>query len=242
MKYLISTFLLFSFHSNAFSAQVNDFTATYALYHNDIYVGQSIRRLSTNNKLQTFTSTAKTEGIASWFFNITITETSKLRFENNQLNFVSYHYNEKNNDKNKSHHIRLENPGKFYNSYTKKHYPVTDNLHDTLGFTVAIMSELQAGKREIKYTIAEKKKVRKYTLKLIKQEALPTKTGTINTLKMEHFDAKTNRRFTLWCAKDFNFLPIKIQKINHKGDENLLTLTHLNQKPVHLSLNDESID
>ena len=151
-------------------------------------------------------------------------------------------YHEKNNDKNESHHIQLDAPGKFYNSHTKKRYPVTDNLHDILGFTIAVMHDLQAGKREIKYTIAEKKKVRKYTLKLLKHEILPTQTGSINTLKMEHYDAKTNNRFTLWCAEDFEFLPVKILKINHKGNENLLKLTRLNQKAVHLSSKDEEID
>ena len=243
MRYLIAITFYFLLHSLTIAAPLKDFTAIYNLYHNKMYVGQSTRNLATKNKLLTFTSVAKTGGIAAWFFNITIRETSQIRFENNRLNFVSYHYDEKKNDKNKSYQIRLDTSGKLYNSYTKKHYPVVKNLHDILGFTAAIMLELQAGKREIKYTIAEKKKLKTYTLKFIKNENLATKKGSISTLKMEHYDPQTNRRFTFWCAEDMDFLPIRILNINEKGDENLLNLTHINQQAIFLPLpldNEES--
>ena len=242
MQYLMTITFYFLLQSIVFSAPIKDFTATYDLYHNGLYVGQSTRNLTTKNDLLTFTSVAETAGIAAWFFNITITETSQLRFDKNRLNFISYHYNEKNNDKNKGYQLVIDKTHKLYNSYTKEHYPVAKNLHDTLGFTVAIMHELQTGNREIKYTIAEKKKLKTYTLKLIKQENLTTNNGEISTLKMEHYDPKTNRRFTFWCAEKLGFLPIRILNISKKGDENLLNLTHLNQKAIKLHLENEEDD
>ena len=237
MRYLILLSLYFLLQSVALSAPIKDFTANYNLYHNEMYVGQSTRNLTTQNKLLTFTSVAKTAGIAAWFVNMTITETSKLRFKNNRLHFISYHYNEDKNGKNKSYQLHLDSPHKLYNSYTKKHYPAVDNMHDILGFTVAIMHELQTGNREIKYTIAEKKKLKTYTLKLLTQENLTTDKGTISTLKMEHYDPDTKRRFTFWCAENMGFLPVRILNINEKGDENLINLTHFNQKAINLHLN-----
>ena len=56
---------------------------------------------------------------------------------------------------------------------------------------------------------------------------------------MEHYDPQTKERFTLWCAGNMGFLPIKIQSTNKKGDENLLNLTHFNQNPINLNLNNE---
>ncbi|MDH5368588.1 MAG: DUF3108 domain-containing protein [Gammaproteobacteria bacterium] len=237
MRYLILLTLYILLQSVALAAPIKDFTANYNLYHNEMYIGQSTRNLTTQNKLLTFTSVAKTAGIAAWFVNMTITETSKLRFTDNRLHFISYHYNEDKNGKNKSYQLHLDSPHKLYNSYTKKHYPAVDNMHDILGFTVAIMHELQTGNREIKYTIAEKKKLKTYTLKLLKQENLTTDKGTISTLKMEHYDPDTKRRFTFWCAENLGFLPIRILNINEKGDENLINLTHLNQKAINLHLN-----
>ncbi len=242
MRYLLTLIFYFILHSIAFAAPIKDFTASYDLYHNEFYIGQSTRRLKTKNKFLTFTSTAETAGIAAWFFNITITETSKLRFKNKRLNFFSYQYNEKNNDKNEGYQLRLDKSHQFYNSHTKQLYPAAKNLHDTLGFTVAIMLDLQAGKREITYTIAEKDNLKTYTLKFIKKEKLITNTGEISTLKMEHYNPQTKHRFTFWCAENMGFLPVRIRNINHKGDENLLNLTHFNQQSIYLNLDSEEPD
>ena len=239
MPYIIAIALSFLLQLSASASSLKDFSASYDLYHNGMYIGKSNRLLSTKNKLLTFTSTAKTAGILALFSDITVTETSKLRFKNNRLNFFSYTYNEKDSDKNEGYQLRLDKFHQFYNSSTEQHYPVTKNLHDTLGFTVAIMPELQAGKREIKYHIAEKDSLKNYTLKFIQKENLITDNGEISTLKMEHYDPQTKLRFTLWCAENMDFLPIRIRNINHKGDENLLNLTSFNKKQIYLELNDE---
>ena len=242
MRYLITISLYFLLQNSVFATQLKDFTASYNLYHNDFFVGQSTRTLSSKNKNLTFLSTAKTDGVAAWFFNITITETSKLLFKNKRLHFISYSYNEKNGDDNEGYQIQLEQPDKLYNSYTKESYPAVKNLHDTLGFTVAIMQDMQAGKREIKYTIAEKDSLKIYTLKFIKKENLKTKKGLISTLKMEHYDPQTKYRFTFWCAENMGFLPIRIRNINPKGDANLLNLTHFNQKAIPLNMDTNESD
>lgn len=242
MRYLITISLYFLLQNIVFASQLKDFTASYNLYHNEFFVGTSTRTLSTENKSVTFLSTAETAGVAAWFFNITITETSKLQFKNKRLHFISYSYNEKNGDDNEGYQLHLEQPDKLYNSYTKESYPAVKNLHDTLGFTVAFMQEMQAGKREIEYTIAEKDSLKIYTLKFIKKEKLKTEKGEISTLKMEHYDPQTKYRFTFWCAENMGFLPIRIRNINPKGDENLLNLTHFNQKAVQLSMETEESD
>jgi len=236
MQYLVTIILAIILHANVNAASIKDFTATYDLYHNQFFVGKSKRSLNTENQNLTFTSTAETAGIASWFFNVTITEISKLQLKNKHLNFVSYTYSEKNSDETKGYELRQDKPNNFYNSHTKQTYPITQNLHDTLGFTVAIMQDMQEGKRNITYTIAEKDNLKKYTLKFIKKENLTTNNGEISTLKMEHYDPQTKQRFTFWCAENMNFLPIRIRNINHKGDENLLNLTHFNHQVISMSV------
>jgi len=242
MRYFITLFLYLTLQSITLSAPLKDFTASYDLYHNNFYVGQSTRKLVTENKFLTFTSISKTAGLAALFFDVTLTETSKLRLKNNQLQFFSYHYEEKKSDGTEGYELRLDKNNTFYNSHTKKTYPVTKNLHDTLGFTVAIMHDMQKGKREIKYTIAEKDNLKTYTLKFIKKENLMTDNGVISTLKMEHYNPQSKHRFTFWCADNMDFLPIRIRNINHKGDENLFNLTKINQKKIYLALDEEDTD
>ena len=101
------------------------------------------------------------------------------------------------------------------------------------------MYDLQAGKREIQYSVAEKKKLKTYILKFIKKENIQTSNGEISTLKMEHYDPQTKHRFTLWCAENMGFLPVRILKINHKGNEDLLNLTQFNNKKIHLNLDED---
>ena len=242
MRYLITLFFYLLLQNIAFSASIKDFTSRYEIYHNDFYVGTTTRKLNKENDFFIFSSEAKTAGVASWFFDITITETSKLIDNNKQLHFYSFDYNKNKNGEKESYQLNLENPEQFYNTYKKQLYPVSSDLHDTLGFTVAIMYDLKMGKREIPYAVAEKTKIDNYQLKFIKEESLETDTGTILTLKMEHYNPQKKQRITIWCAPEMDYLPIRIININSNGDENLLRLTHFNNKPVHLSMDEEETE
>lgn len=111
-----------------------------------------------------------------------------------------------------------------------------------LGFTAAVMQDLKNGKQELNYTIAEKNKVRAYTLKFIKKENITTNSGHIKTIKLEHFNPQTKERFTLWCAENMNFIPVRILSNNRKGNESLLNLTQFNQKKFKLEIEEEETD
>lgn len=239
MRYLITAFFYFCIQNIAFSSPIKDFTARYEIYHNGFFVGQAARKLTHDKEFIIFSSEAKTAGMASWFFDVTITEASKLKLVNNKLNFYSFDYYKKKNSETETHKLHLDGENKFYNSYKKQHFPVTNDLHDTLGFIAAIMHDLKIGQRTIPYTVAEKTKVERYLLKFIKKENLTTSSGDITTLKMEHYDPKKDQRITIWCAPDMDYLPIKILNINNNGDENLLHLTHHNQRPIYLNLDED---
>ena len=242
MQSIITTISLLFLPLIAFSSPLKDFTAKYKLYHNELYVGESTRKLTTNKNELTFTAATETAGLAAIFFSISINETSKLHFDKKQLRFVSYEYSEKNKDKNELYKVYLDQK-QLYNSHTKQHYPIAANLQDILGFTLSVMHDLNAGKRKITYTIAEKDSLKPYHLKLIKKENIATNNQAINTLKMEHYNPETKHRFTLWCAEELGYLPIRIRSINHKGDENLFNLTQYNQRAIYLNLdNDETVE
>ena len=69
MQYLFITIVLSLFlPSISYSASVKDFTATYKLYHNELYVGVSSRRLNTEKKVLTFSAKTETAGLAALFF------------------------------------------------------------------------------------------------------------------------------------------------------------------------------
>ena len=242
MPYFITILFYLTLHTAVLAAPIKNFMAQYDLYYNDMYIGKTTRHLIKKDNLLTFSSVAKTDGIAAWFKVITITETSELRYKNNQLSFISYNYDEKKNDEIKAYKLLIDKNNKIYNSHTKKHYPVANNLHDMLGFTAAIMQDMKNGTKELKYTIAEKNKLKIYTLKFISKENITTNSGDIATHKMEHYNPLTKERFTLWCAENMGFLPIRISSYNHKGNASLLNLTKFNNIKFNLELDEEELD
>lgn len=243
MRNLTTAIFYLFFQANLFATPIQNFTAKYDVYHNDVFVAKSTRVLNSTHHHLNFSAVTETAGIVAWFSSITINEMSTLTHTKNKLSFSSYKYDEKKNDKSKLYQLTLdEKSQQLYNSYTKEHYPTSNNLHDTLGFTIAIMHDLSKGKRELNYTIAEKKHLKSYHLKFIKEEKFSSHNNEINTLKMEHYDPVKKTRFTLWCAEELNFLPIKISKIKENGDETLLNLRQFNQKKIYLNIDSDEID
>jgi hypothetical protein len=239
MQNLLLTAVLFILPALSFANPVKDFSARYAVYKNGFFLGNTRRTLTTKENMLNFSAVTESAGFAALFFDIKINETSKLVLKNNSLNIHSYKYDERKNDKRIIHQLYIDDSKKLYNSFTKKQYPLTAGLHDALGFSIAIMYDLNKGLRNIKYTIAEKEKLKNYHLKFIKEETLPSTKGSLKTLKIEHTNPKTKKRFTLWCAEGMEFLPVRIVNTKANGDEVLLNLTHYNNKEISLDMDED---
>ena len=259
MKYsIIFSFFLIAqlvFAESISQNKINNYSAIYEVYHNETHVAHSSRKLTSKNNVYELSSKTELAGIFSWFSDITVTETSRLLLKNNKLKFQSYSFQETDNDKNKSYELYLEKktgkkkknnqnsePLQFFNSHLNKTLPAAENLQDTLGFTVAIMHDLQKGNRNIRYTIAEKDNLKTYSLKFLKNKELTANNKALNTIKLEHYNPETQHRFTFWCAEELNYLPVRIQNIKKNGDEILLNLIKLNNKKLILDIDDETDD
>lgn len=240
MRFISVIFTILLMQPLVFASTIKDFTANYAVYQNGFFLGNSQRRLNRPNNIYNLSSITESAGIAAWFFKVKIVETSKLRLKDNKLFFYSYSYDEKQKNKHDKHSLSLSKSNKLYNSFTKQYYPLSNNLHDGLGFTLAIMHDLKNGIRKLKYTIAEKEHLKSYFIKFISEENISTDDGDVKTLKMEHYDAKTKSRFTFWCAEKYDFLPIRINNIKQNGDEITLNLTRYNNKDVYLYLDEDN--
>lgn len=234
MRNLLLTAIIFLLPAFTFASPVANFSASYAVYKNGFFLGNSKRTLKAEKNILNYSAVTETAGIAAIFFDVTINEISKLTLKDNKLGIHSYTYDEKNGDKRTIHQLYIDKTGKLFNSYTKENYPITSNLHDGLGFSIAMMADLKKGLRDIKYTIAEKEKLKDYHIKYVKEEILPSDSGGLKTIKIEHTEPGSKNRFTFWCAPSMGFLPVIIQNVKNNGDEVLLKLTDYNNKAVYL--------
>lgn len=106
---------------------------------------------------------------------------------------------------------------------------------DRLSFQLQLQHDLISKHLENKiYRIADKKKIKEYSFKVLGDEILETKIGKLNTIKII-VDRENNDRSTyIWLAKDWQNLLVKLEQYE-EGDEKFsiqLTKAMINGKKV----------
>ena len=200
------------------------FTAVYEVSRNDTPIGMRTHRLTKNSDGFTYQSTMQATGLASLFKPEKITELSHWQLKNNQVIPLHYEYHDHNS---KKRHAQLEFDwqnhtvtNKIGNKPWKMSIP--DGTQDKFSYMLALMQDLQHGKRETRYKIADGGHLKTYHFKVLGNETLTTPLGTFETLKLQRLRKnKKNRRTFLWVLPTQNHLPIKIQQ--HK-DDNIFTM------------------
>ncbi|MDM8567519.1 DUF3108 domain-containing protein [Candidatus Halobeggiatoa sp. HSG11] len=195
------------------------FTAKYSLYAKGLPVGKGTRSLIAheNGKFE-FISMAKTTGLAAFFRKISIKEQSIFTRINNKIQPLEYLYRQTG----KKSRLRIVLFDWLKNIATNKfkdqirHIPLEEDTLDKLLYQVVLMQELQEGKRELKYKVANKGKVSIYIPKFLGTESIKTGLGKFETLKYER--ASGNRRTTLWCAAKLHYLPVQVEHVEKDGN------------------------
>ncbi len=221
MLKIVSLLLLLSVtntsHANLL---LSGFKVEYDVNYNGIELGVSKRSLSHSlPQIAIYKATTIPEGLAALLIRETVTETSKLHISRENVQPVQYLYL-----KNKKGHIeQLQidfnwQTGQLENSYSKTTEKLTANSHDLLSFQLKMMQDLQHNKTEMQYRIATKRHTRDYHLKVVKKEKLETPLGEFEVIKLQSDITQGKSQFTFWAAPALEYLPIKIQKVNDKGD------------------------
>lgn len=196
------------------------FSADYAVKYNGMEIGVSKRRLTVkNNQLATYEATTIPEGFAALLIKETVTETSQIKI--NRAHIQPIQYIERKNKKGKIEEYRLNfdwNKNILKNSLSKTTTALKTNSHDLLSFQLSIMQDLQKNKKSMHYQIATKKHTRDYTLNVIQKEKIETPLGKFDVIKLSTPPLKDRSQFTFWCAPALEYLPVKIQKTDEKGD------------------------
>lgn len=227
-KSLSLFFILFLSIANSSHANLlqSGFIVEYDVNYNGMELGVSKRRLTINkDQTATYKATTVPEGFAALLIKETITETSKIKITREQIQ--PNQYTEIKNKKGKTETIQLQFDWKnqnLSNSYLKTKHVLKTNTHDLLSFQLNIMQDLQKNKRHMQYRIATKKHIRNYNLDFVDKERLQTSLGEFEVVKLQTTQKEGKSQFTFWCAPALEYLPVKIQKTNDKGDQFSFTL------------------
>ena len=181
----------------------------------------------------TFVSASRTEpiGVFSLIRNEVRVERSEWTREGHRLQPLAYRYT-RTGRKAREIEIRFDwetNVAFHDSSGTTWRLPVSPGTMDKFSYIFAMMRDLTRGERNFEYTIADGgRRLKHYLLTSIGEERIETALGTFDTTIIRRDRKNSNRRTTLWCARELGFLPVKI--------------VHLERDGSSLSLHIESLD
>jgi len=108
------------------------------------------------------------------------------------------------------------------------------NAFDKLTYQLKMRLDLLNEKEPSIYTVAEKRKLKEYRFILLGSELLDTPVGKLETVKIKRDrGADSKRQTTLWLAKDWDYLLVKIQQQEKgKNYEVVMTEGELDGTPI----------
>lgn len=220
---IISLLLLCSYSLPAFPA--NDFpapfTADYKLYARGLPIGEGARRLyqQQDGKL-VFESKTLTTGVLALFRDDKIEERSIFTLDQGNIRPLEYTYDHTGSKKQKHVHLTFDwQNHKVKNTGSQTwELPLQKGTLDDQLYQIVLMQDLQQGKRQLSYTVADDdKKIKVYTPTYIGKELVKTGIGELETLKYQRLSADKKRQTTLWCAPALHYLPVQVEHLE-KGE------------------------
>ncbi len=213
--------LLFAVINNSHAALLQSgFKVEYDVEYNGFSLGVSKRSLSfAPPQTAIYKSTTTPEGFAALLISETVTETSNIHISREEIKPALYRFLKNKKGNIEQHQINFNWQTKqLSNSYLKTTEALQNNTYDLLSFQLKIMQDLQKNKTHMQYRIATKKHTRDYNLKVLNKETIDTGLGKFEVLKLQTDLTEGKSQFTFWAAPALEYLPIKIEKVNDKGD------------------------
>jgi len=196
----------------------NPFTAVYQVSRNDTEIGIRTHTLESKDGQYIYHASMHATGFASLFKPGAITETSEWELKNGYVIPLNYEYRD--SDKAKRHTQLKFNWEKNSVTNIVGNKPWKMNIpkgtQDKFSYMLALMQDLQHGKMNPEYKIADGGRLKTYQFKALQNETISTPLGEFDTLKLQRIRVgKKNRITYLWVLPEKNYLPLKIER--HKG-------------------------
>ncbi|MFT5134602.1 MAG: hypothetical protein ACI9SC_003082 [Gammaproteobacteria bacterium] len=197
------------------------FEADYTIQIKGAKVAKMTRRFSRldNGEFQ-YHSETRTTGLISIFRKDHIIEISKWKLDLDNVIPIAYYYEHSGGKKDRTVNISFDwEKNHIINSIDGSSWkmPAAPNILDKLLYQLAIMYDLQAGKESLQYAVADGGRTKIYNFEIIGEEIIETPLGMLKTVKLERHKPNSRRKSTLWCAKDLEYLPIKVENIEKDG-------------------------
>ena len=172
----------------------------------------------------------KATGIAALFGNRGVVERSEWKLFAGNIKPARYRY-ERHGRPDKTTAIEFDWEDGVVNNNRrgeKSRIAVPDDTLDKLGYMLVLADDLRAGKRSVRYNIADgKSKLKVYDFRVIGEEQMATAVGTMKVLKMIRDRKDSDRETTIWIAPALDFVPVRITHHEPDGEELTINIRSL---------------
>lgn len=201
------------------------FNVTYKLYTHGIEAGitsRSLTKTGLTNEYE-YLSETRTTGLAALFKKLHVVEKSLFRLGTDALIPLTYSYQRQGDEpENESMKFDWDKMQliKVFNGSTNT-VSIPEDLSaplDKLLYQYALMFDLNNGRIPDKYTVMDKRRIKTYDISFLGEEVVETPLGAFNTYKILRARNNKDKQTYLWCAKDLDYLPVKLDE--YKKGEN----------------------
>jgi hypothetical protein len=94
-------------------------------------------------------------------------------------------------------------------------------LLDKSSYQVALQRDVADGKQSMSYQVFDGDEVETYDFRVLGEESVETKVGSIPAIKVERVrdPTQSSRRTTIWFAKDWDYLLVALNQVEKDGKE-----------------------
>lgn len=153
-----------------------------------------------------------------------LSEQSTLRLENSALVPQSYLYERSGLGKGKKIEQRFDWASKQVlgqDRSTEVKLPLNRGLLDKSTYQLALQYDVAAGKQSMSYQVVDGDEIETYDFRVLGEEVVRTQAGMVDAVKVERVRDPTQsaRKTTLWFAKDWDYLLVRLHQVEKDGKE-----------------------
>lgn len=200
-----------------------DFVAVYSLHSMGTRFADMERSFSRlDNGEYLYRSETRTVGLLALFRKDHIIEKSTWHFTGGQLQPLKYSYEHTGGKRDRDVVVEFDwSSRRIINSINGSSWqmPIRSYIMDKLLYQLAIMYDLEKGKRDISYAIADGGRIKNYDFELLGEDRTETPIGEFSTLKLIRHKPNSRRKTVIWCARELGYMPVKVENVENNGRE-----------------------
>lgn len=206
---------------------MHPYTARYIVSSDGDEIGYSNRELSQTENIWQLSTNAS---VNKYFLKMTSRELSRFALINNKLNTLEFDSKTKISFKKERRMSQIFDwrTGIEMGKRGKKQWQLEHSkiAYDRASHLLQMRADLLAKNKELAYNVSYKGKLHDYNYKHLGEEAIDTKMGKLNAIKLSR-EKPNGDIFIVWMSPELNYFPVKIAQIEDDKPDITMTLDTL---------------